>query len=221
MSRPFTNAAATALAMLALTACSAGSSTGSATGSSTGSATDTSPSASATATVEPVDPVSDDGLAGCVVGEWAVDPTSYETMLAALMNGVDAAGTFSHTGQTTMTFADGGGYTTTTDLTSTMTFDIGGTAMAVESVANGTATGTWTADETNLTITVTDDRVTRTFSINGQTSSAGSGDPSALPTVPLPATCDESTLTLTIDPADFATSATTDVPVYTLTMSRV
>jgi hypothetical protein len=152
------------------------------------------------------------GLADCLVGSWTLDNSSAVAMLKSL-SGSATASEVTYTGTATTTFAKGGTFTTQDNLTTVTKTTTEGQTTDLLSTATGEQKGTWQVDGGTLTPTVTEDGVKPKISVkvNGKDMAAPKGDAGVsdgvLPKVPVAATCDDTTLTLTIDFAAAATAA--------------
>jgi hypothetical protein len=208
-------------ALVLLTACGGGS-----------SGSDAGPSVSTTADgARPTKAVSASSLSECVVGDWSVDPASYDSVMAAMLGDSEMAPTVTSKGTSTTSFAADGTFVTSTDLTMTFAMETLGQKVVSTAVSSGTQKGTWSADEKTLTSTITDDNVktSTTVTLNGEEQPVpdqtdgqdfGAG---GLPEIPVPAACTASTLTLTLDLASIADAVgqtATDAPTFSIVFTR-
>ena len=178
----------------------------------TGGAAATASKAAATASKAPAEAT----LADCLVGGWALDPSSFDEMVKSLLSSSGAtAPQISYTGTSTTTFAKDGTYNTDDNLTVVVKATAAGQAMETSSTSTGEQKGTWKLDGATLTAAVTENgfKSTNSVTVDGEVKDVPASDGSesavdgALPETPMAARCDATTLTLTLDIAAVASAA--------------
>jgi hypothetical protein len=154
------------------------------------------------------------GLADYLVGSWTVDPASLDEVVKSQLPSDATSPEITYTGSSTTTFAKGGTFTTADNLTMVLKATENGKAYVVSRVTTGEEKGTWKVDGVTLTLTITEDGLKTTASVQvdgevGRPTMDTIADLSdgVLPLVPTSATCDATTLTLTSVPSAASPSA--------------
>lgn len=199
MRRPLALATTAATALLLTTACTGGG--GEAAPTSSGS-----PSASA-AQEQPAEDAPAGASAECILGTWDMDTAALEESMAQLFAlGGDETSSMDMTitGTGTYEFAEGGAFSTTSDMTSGVTISAEGMEIVTEGTSTGTMTGTWALEGDQLTLSDLDTSaltVTTTGTMNGEEiaipEGSAEGAIQAAPPAASTVSCTEDTLTLT------------------------
>ncbi|QGQ18577.1 hypothetical protein GC089_04090 [Cellulomonas sp. JZ18] len=200
MRRPLALATTAATALLLTTACTGG---GEAEPTASGS-----PSESASATAEETPDAAAGGASEeCILGTWQVDTAALQESMAQLfaLGGEELSGmSMTVTGEGTYEFAEGGAFSTTSDMTSGVSMSVEGMEIVTEGTSTGTMTGTWALEGDQLTLSDLDTSgltVTTTGTMNGDPidipEGSAEGAMQAAPPTASTVACTEDTLTLT------------------------